>query len=100
VTYCRDEDIDTTALPVGLRTRLEPWQLQGQHKLCQLADGPWRGGWLADAVGLGKSLTALVAALRIRNEKRLKGFVLVVCPKQCVPQWYQEVQKHWTLVSL
>ena len=59
----------------------------------------FRGAFLADPVGLGKSYTALYAALRVKHEKGLRGFILVCCPKQCVPQWYDEVVRHFDPVS-
>jgi hypothetical protein len=72
-----------------------PWQVVGQEKLRRMANGPWRGGFLVDAVGLRKSPASLLAALRVKREKNLPGYVLVTCPKQCVAQWYQEVLRHF-----
>jgi hypothetical protein len=64
-----------------VQTELKPWQRTGQERLVRLAGTHFGGGFLADPVGLGKSLTALTVALRIKYEKRLSGFVLVCCPK-------------------
>ncbi|CAG9938436.1 unnamed protein product [Clonostachys rosea f. rosea IK726] len=61
--------------------------------MCQSEIG---GGFLCDAMGMGKSLTALNAALLIQRQRRPNcGFILIVCPKSCVNQWYNEVQKHY-----
>lgn len=93
------ETISSNLGYLGLKAVLKSWQLSGQEKLVAMAESPFRGGFLADQVGLGKSLTALVAALRIKKEKKLAGFILVTCPKQCTVQWYAEVQAHFAKVS-
>lgn len=51
----------------SLRTQLKLWQARGKEKLKVLAQSSFRGGFLCDAVELGKSLTALTAALEIRQ---------------------------------
>jgi SNF2 family DNA or RNA helicase len=68
------------------------------RKSAQAFDSEEPGGFLTDAVGLGKSLTALIASLKIKQEKRLKGFILVACPAQCVVQWCQEIHTQFVKV--
>lgn len=51
-----------TTVP-GLQTTLRLWQARGKEKLKVLAKSIFKGGFLCDPVGLGKSLTALTAAL-------------------------------------
>ncbi|PNP83334.1 hypothetical protein FNYG_03656 [Fusarium nygamai] len=46
-----------------LNTKLKHWQKAGGGKLVWLAKSPFKVGFLADAMGLGKSLQAWVAAL-------------------------------------
>jgi superfamily II DNA or RNA helicase len=69
-------------------------------KLCLLAGSPFKGGLLGDPVGLGKSLTALVAALKIVQNQQLRGFILVVTRKSCMTQWVNEVRHHFKKVCL
>ncbi|KAH7013348.1 hypothetical protein EDB80DRAFT_835338 [Ilyonectria destructans] len=59
----------------------------GKKRLKILAHSDFRGGFLCDAVGLGKSLTALATAMELR-EKMLPycGFILVVCRSGCMVQ--------------
>ena len=84
-----------------LESVLKPWQSIGQEKLYRLANSEFRGGFLADPVGLGKSLTALIAALRVRKALLPScGFILVICRKSCVYQWYDEVRQHFKKVSM
>lgn len=63
-----------------------------------MLDTPFKVGISADEVGLGKTLTVLTAALRVEQEKRLNGPILVVCPKQCVEQWFEETVRHFQKV--
>lgn len=58
------------------------------------------GGLLADPVGLGKSLTALVAALRYKVLRPDSGPVLVTCRKGSVMQWYEEACSHFEPVCV
>ncbi|KAI1647842.1 P-loop containing nucleoside triphosphate hydrolase protein [Daldinia loculata] len=90
-----DSGIEANTVLPCLASILNPWQAIGQEKLCRLGKSSFRGGFLADPVGLGKSLTALIAALRLRDELPAKGFVLVVCRKSCTFQWYDEIQRHF-----
>ncbi|RSL96424.1 hypothetical protein CDV31_013492 [Fusarium ambrosium] len=82
-----------------LQTALKPWQWVGVNKLKLAAHSDFRGCILSDAVGLGKSLTALVAALELREELPVghprRGPVLVVCRSGCVSQWAGELTRHW-----
>jgi superfamily II DNA or RNA helicase len=82
-----------------LETQPKPWQSIGAEKLWRLAKSPFRGGLLGDTVGLGKSLTALLVAIRIRRAQPRSGFILVVCRKACLRQWYDEIQQHFKTVS-
>ncbi|RSL70813.1 hypothetical protein CEP54_001611 [Fusarium duplospermum] len=61
-----------------LQTKLLPCQAVGVTKLLQLTETPFKGVFLCDEAGMGKSLTALTAAL-IKREQMLPdcGFVLV-----------------------
>ena len=100
IDLMRDSKVsDDCPSSLGLTTGLKPWQAVGQAKLVRLADGPFRGGFLADSMGLGKSLQAVVAALRVKRNKGLAGFILICCPKQSVHQWMEEVLTHFDPIS-
>ncbi|KAF5005822.1 hypothetical protein FDECE_7757 [Fusarium decemcellulare] len=74
----------------------DPASLKGIRSSLKLASSDFRGGFLCDSMGLGKSLTALIAAVNIRKESLPNcGFILVVCKPGCLVQWYDEVQKHF-----
>ena len=57
------EDVDSAPV-LGVKTTLKSWQVIGQEKLVRMANGLFNGGFRADPVGLGKSVTAPIAALR------------------------------------
>jgi SNF2 family DNA or RNA helicase len=65
-----------------------------------MARSGWRGGIIADAMGLGKSFTVLLAALTLQKEMKPNcGFILIICRKACVFQWKDELEKHFVKVS-
>ncbi|KPM36937.1 hypothetical protein AK830_g9629 [Neonectria ditissima] len=69
---------DIKATPVfGLRSELMPYQAVGKDKLCLLAQSGFKVGFLCDAVGLGKSLTAILAAIEVRKKLPRPGFNLI-----------------------
>ncbi|SPJ79748.1 uncharacterized protein FTOL_08139 [Fusarium torulosum] len=81
----------------GLSTPLKPWQESGAVGLVKLAQSEFKGGFLSDAMGVGKSLTALVAALELRKGLLPNcGFILIVCRAGCV-QWAEEIRRHFKL---
>ncbi|TAQ83552.1 hypothetical protein B7494_g8124 [Chlorociboria aeruginascens] len=68
---------------------LHDYQLKGAaqlHHLCLSSSG---GGILADAMGLGKTNTAIAAMWMVKNRP---GFSLVVCPKSLCIQWVDAVE--------
>ncbi|KAF5558020.1 hypothetical protein FMEXI_521 [Fusarium mexicanum] len=57
-----------------------------------LAKSPFKGGFLADAMGLGKSLQALVAALEVKwTMSKRSGFIAIVS----VLQWVDDIKRHF-----
>ncbi|KAB5555002.1 P-loop containing nucleoside triphosphate hydrolase protein [Coniochaeta sp. 2T2.1] len=83
--------------PPELKTVLKPWQMVGQAKLVFMATSPFAGAVLGYPVGFGKTVTALVAALKVHRSlpKARRAFILVLARKSCVPQWQAEVDKHF-----
>ncbi|KAK3401535.1 P-loop containing nucleoside triphosphate hydrolase protein, partial [Sordaria brevicollis] len=80
-----------------LQSKLQPWQASGVVRLCRLAHSPFRGALLCDEMGLGKSLTALVAAIKLKRDLPGSGYVLVITRKSCVLQWLDEIRKHFAI---
>lgn len=91
-------DIQPSPAPANLATVPKSWQMIGKEKLIMLRDSPFRGGFLADDPGLGKTYTAILGALQSRKETG-GGFILVVCPKSRTHQWADELIKHFKPVS-
>ncbi|KAG5770072.1 hypothetical protein H9Q72_002897 [Fusarium xylarioides] len=100
--------LETASLNIDKSLPLKTTPLQhqwvGKERLKVLANSDFRGGFLCDAVGLGKSFTSLIAALEIRNDKLraregdqddYRGFILVVAPSGCLRQWYSEITNHF-----
>ncbi|EEU45395.1 uncharacterized protein NECHADRAFT_80269 [Fusarium vanettenii 77-13-4] len=88
-------DTGPTILP-RLQTELKPWQAVGVTKLLQSTESMFKGALLCDEAGMGKSLTALTAALIKRKQMLPRcGFVLVVCPAEGVHPWCSEIKKHF-----
>ncbi|QGI58672.1 hypothetical protein CEK26_000796 [Fusarium fujikuroi] len=90
-----DISADVIRVP-WLRTELQSWQRIAVMKLLDACNSPLRGLILADETGLGKSLSALVAALLKRDEMLPQcGPVLVVTRMSCLTQWYEETITHF-----
>ncbi|KAK0291070.1 hypothetical protein LTR35_001791 [Friedmanniomyces endolithicus] len=84
-----------------LARQAHPHQRKGAGFLHQAGAGRFKGAILADPPGLGKSLTALLAALAARQSG--DGPILIVVPASCAYQWMQEIGKafkHGTFNSL
>ncbi|KAF4421275.1 hypothetical protein F53441_14357, partial [Fusarium austroafricanum] len=91
-----EEVCERTPTLDGLTAHMGSWQKIGVAKILESFNSPLRGLILGDETGLGKSLTALVAALEKRNEMLPHcGPVLVIARPGCVDQWYEEIQKRF-----
>ncbi|KAK2696453.1 hypothetical protein QWA68_004993 [Fusarium oxysporum] len=78
-----------------LNTRLKHWQVTGVDKLIWLAKSPFKGGFLCDAMGLGESTQALVAAIQVKKTMPIRsGFIALVTRAGCVLQWVDEIKRH------
>ncbi|CEI64840.1 hypothetical protein FVEN_g3338 [Fusarium venenatum] len=76
---------------------LKPWQEIGAKKLAASCNFLLGGLILGDDTGLGKSLTALVAALHQRNKMLPDcGPVAVVTRPACILQWWEEIEQHFS----
>ncbi|KAF5626283.1 uncharacterized protein FTJAE_9750 [Fusarium tjaetaba] len=80
----------------ALKTELKYWQRTGVGKLVWLANSSFKGGFLADAMGRGKSLQAMVAALEVKRTMPTRsGFIAIVTRAGCVIQWANEIKRHF-----
>ncbi|KAM0327343.1 hypothetical protein ACHAPQ_007433 [Fusarium lateritium] len=80
---------------------ITPWQESGAVGLVKFVQSQFKGGFLCDSIGPGKSLIALVAALELRKGLLPNcGFILVVCRAGCVLQWAEEIRRHFKLVKM
>ncbi|KAF5661347.1 hypothetical protein FDENT_13542 [Fusarium denticulatum] len=79
-----------------LNTKLKHWQKGRGGKLVWLAKLPFKGDFLADAVGLGKSLQASAAALEVKRAMPTRpGFIPIATRAGCVIQWADEIKRHF-----
>jgi len=83
------EDID---LPRDLNGKLRPYQERG-FKWLYSNFRKGLGLCIADDMGLGKTIQVISFILKLKEEKRLKNPVLVVCPTTLVGNWQKECQK-------
>jgi len=56
----------------------------------------FRGGILADGMGLGKTLTSIVLMWEVRDEP---GFSMVIAPRSLCLQWVAAIEGAWQEVS-
>lgn len=82
----------------ALLSSLQWWQKTGKERLKRLAESVFRGVLFSDRIGLGESLTAIVAAMELRR-KIGRGFIMILCPAACIYQWAKELTRHFKPVS-
>jgi SNF2 family DNA or RNA helicase len=66
-----------------------PWQSIGASQMDYLCRSNFRGGICGDDMGMGKTLLAILAMDRARDEPG--SFSVVVCPASCRLQWQREI---------
>ncbi|RLV85786.1 DNA repair protein RAD16 [Meyerozyma sp. JA9] len=76
--------------PEGMNIKLLPFQLEGLNWLLQQEEGEFRGGILADEMGMGKTIQTIALFLSDLS----KGPNLVVGPTVALMQWKNEIEKH------
>ncbi|KAE8132663.1 SNF2 family N-terminal domain-containing protein [Aspergillus pseudotamarii] len=85
--------------PIGLQSKLKPYQLRGLSFLVYLRNNGI-GGILADEMGLGKTIQTLALFQYIKNHDNTMrldepGPFLIVCPFSVMETWLSEINK-WT----
>lgn len=74
--------------PEGISVKLLPFQREGLYWMQQQERSQWRGGLLADEMGMGKTLQ--VISLLVADPRRPN---LVVAPTVAILQWRNEIAK-------
>ncbi|EID13151.1 helicase [Mycobacterium xenopi RIVM700367] len=86
------QGLEPTAVPVGLRAQLRPYQVDGFSWLATLhAHG--LGGILADDMGLGKTVQSLALICHVRQQNQAMAPFLVVAPASVVANWAAEAAR-------
>lgn len=75
--------------PLGLNVKLLPFQLEGLNWLQGQEKGEWKGGILADEMGMGKTIQMISLFLSDRKKP-----TLVVAPVVAIMQWRNEIEKY------
>ncbi|KZS92628.1 hypothetical protein SISNIDRAFT_412173 [Sistotremastrum niveocremeum HHB9708] len=76
--------------PAGLKVTLLPFQQESLFWMREQERGLWKGGMLADEMGMGKTIQTI--ALLVSDES--PGPNLVVAPTVAIIQWRNEIEKH------
>jgi DNA repair protein RAD16 len=77
--------------PEGMNSRLLPFQREGVNWLIKQEQGIYKGGILADEMGMGKTIQTVALFLL---DKPDAGPCLVVAPTVALIQWRNEIQQH------
>jgi SNF2 family DNA or RNA helicase len=78
--------------PEGLKAQLRPYQENGLRWLYTNTIKGF-GSCIADDMGLGKTIQVISLILKLKEEKRVKGQVLVVCPTTLLGNWEKELNR-------
>jgi DNA repair protein RAD16 len=76
--------------PPGLSLELLPFQKEGLHWLRMQEKSEWKGGILADEMGMGKTIQTIALMMTDPDAKPN----LVVAPTVAIMQWKSEIEKY------
>ncbi|SNX84973.1 probable RAD16 - nucleotide excision repair protein [Melanopsichium pennsylvanicum] len=77
--------------PSGLNIKLLPFQREGLYWMIRQEQGTWKGGMLADEMGMGKTIQMISLMLSDRKKP-----CLVVAPTVAIMQWRNEIEQYTT----
>lgn len=82
------------AQPAILTLKLLPFQLEGLYWLRQQEHSEFRGGILADEMGMGKTIqtVAMLVSDTSRDKQAREAGTLIVAPTVALMQWRSEIQ--------
>lgn len=79
-------------VPPTLNGTLRPYQERGFRWLYSNTTKGF-GSCIADDMGLGKTIQVIALILKLREDRKLSGPVLVICPTTLIGNWHKECER-------
>jgi SNF2 family DNA or RNA helicase len=83
-------------IPENMTITPHPYQLKGAGQADWACRGPFKGLLLGDGMGMGKTITAILAMYQQRTEP---GLCVVIVPASLCLQWVEIINGLWQQVS-
>lgn len=83
--------IEEITVPESLKGELRPYQENG-FKWLYTNTSKGFGSCMADDMGLGKTIQVISLILKLKEENKVKGPVLVICPTTLLGNWKKELE--------